>query len=161
MSYVSLIKSLKEAVEEGNTPLAQSIKSTVLRNFKGRSVEIEVKQIFGQVKETAPRKPQKIATFTVDDFSPEKKKVIMPTPNIQIVAEDEGSSRIGNMYKAIMEQSDDQLKLKFDKDINVAVDFLNDIRKSLDLELIEEGEFKSFSKKFFDTFRSTISSRIK
>lgn len=65
------------------------------------------------------------------------------------------------MYKSIMEKSDDEIKLKFASDIEVAVEFLNTIRADMDLTLIEEGQFKTFSKKFFDIFRATISTRIK
>ena len=160
MAYRSLIDSLKQAIASENTDLARNIKTVILSNYKGKSVEDEVNAIYGVPKKVSGKK-YKIANFTVDDFSPEKKKVI-PTPTIQVVAEDKESpnSRMGNMYKSIMEQSDDQIKLKFANDIDVAIDFLNSIRSDMDLTLIEEGQFKTFSKKFFDTFRATISTRI-
>ena len=159
MLYENLISSLKEAISEGNTKLAQNIKSIILSNYPGKATEDEVREIFGEIKKTNTGN-RRVATFTVEDFSPEKKKII-PIPTIQVVAEDNPNSRMGNMYKSIMEKSDDEIKLKFASDIEVAVEFLNTIRADMDLTLIEEGQFKTFSKKFFDIFRATISTRIK
>ena len=73
MAYRSLIDSLKQAIASENTDLARNIKTVILSNYKGKSVEDEVNAIYGVPKKVSGKK-NKIANFTVDDFSPEKKK---------------------------------------------------------------------------------------
>lgn len=157
MTYNLLLEALKAAVVAGNRKLIGDIRSLILLNFKGKEVLNEVRAIVGKEQKKTSSGGSGL-TFTMDDFEPEKKKVIVPT--IQVVAEDEVKSSVANIYKAILEKSNDEIKSKFEGDIGAAIVFLNNIRDDQGLDLIEEGTIKSFSKKFYDTFRATLSTKI-
>lgn len=154
--YKSLLEQLKIAVETGD-PIAKSLKTLILNNYLGSKVLQDVNQIFG-VKTSVKTGSRKTLTFSAEDFQP-KKKAAISTPSITVVAEDD-SGQYGNMWKKMLEQTDDQFKLKFDKDIRVGINFLNNLRQEEGLELVGENEFKSFSAKFFDMLRGTISLKI-
>jgi hypothetical protein len=157
--YSNLLKTLKDAVDAGDKDVVSGLKSLILSQYKGSHVLSDVNEIIGKQslqRKTSLKKP---LTFSVDDFNPDKKKVI-PTPSIEFVATDETTSQVGNMWKSILEKTDDELKLKFNKDITVAIEFLNQCRKELGLELFGQDEFKSFSASFFKAFRATLSLKI-
>lgn len=154
--YENLLEQLRVAVESGD-PVRKELRTFILNNYTGSKVLEQVNQIYGikpQVKKTRSR----VLVFTAEDFEP-KKKAALPTPSISVVAEDE-SDGYANIWKTILEKSDDELKLKFGKDIRTAINFLNNFRKEAGLELIDEDKFKGFSPRFWETFRSTLSLKL-
>lgn len=158
MIYEHLINALKEAVSSNDKKMIGQIRSLILLNFKGSSTLAEVRSIVKKYDQNiVDNSGGDGLTFSLDDFEPEKKKKVVPS--IQVVAEDnnQNTTVIGNVYKKILENTDEELKFKFDNDISSAVEFLNNIRDELNLEPVE---FKSFSKKFFETFRATLSNKL-
>lgn len=157
--YGNLIENLREAVEQKEYKLIKSLKATILENFKGDAVTNEVRLITGEVTSRIT-KTRKVLTFTMADFDKDKKKVT-ESPTIEIVAEDEEvQTQVGNMWKSILEKTDEELKLKL-VDIDTAIDFLNKRREELDLSLVSKADYKTMSPKFFKILRATLSLKIK
>lgn len=157
--YNDLISSLIKAVEQKEYNLIKSLKATILENFKGDAVTNEVRLITGEVTSRST-KTRKGLTFTMADFDKDKKKVT-ESPTIEIVAEDEEvQTQVGNMWKSILEKTDEELKLKL-VDIDTAIDFLNKRREELDLSLVSKADYKTMSPKFFKILRATLSLKIK
>jgi hypothetical protein len=154
--YQDLLNQLKKAVET-NDPIAKSLRTLILNSYSMSNVLSDVNAIYG-VAPVEKKAKRQVLSFTEEDFSP-KKKAPISTPSISIVAEDDGD-QYGNMWKKMLELSDDQFKLRFDKDIRVATDFLNNCRKEAGLELVGEDHFKSFSAAFFDMLRATLSLKV-
>lgn len=154
--YESLLQQLRIAVETGD-PIAKNLKAFILNNYLGSKVLDQVNAIYGIEKKVKSGK-RGVLSFTADDFAPKKKAPVL-TPSISVVAEDD-SDQYGNMWKKMLELTDDQFKIKFDNDIRVAINFLNNLRQEESLELVGEDEFKSFSNKFMDMLRGTISLKL-
>ena len=158
--YGNLIENLREAVEQKEYKLIKSIKATILENFKGDAVTNEVRLVTGDVVSNSTKVKRRVLTFTMADFDKDKKKVT-ESPTIEIVAEDEEvQTQVGNMWKSILEKTDEELKLKL-VDIDTAIDFLNKRRKKLDLSLVSKADYKTMSPKFFKILRATLSLKIK
>ena len=155
--YENLLEQLRGAVANDD-PMRKELRKFILDNYAGSKVLAQVNEIYGVKTPVRSSGNRKVVTFTMEDFE-QKKKPPLPTPSISVVAEDNGD-QYGNMWKKILELSDDELKLKFGKDIRTAVNFLNNFRKESGFELIEEDKFKGFSPRFFETFRSTISVKL-
>jgi hypothetical protein len=154
--YESLLKQLKVAVETGD-PIAKNLKTFILNNYLGSKVLGEVNAIFGIEKKAKSGKGKPLV-FTTEDFQAKKKAPAL-TPSISVVAEDDGD-QYGNMWKKMLELSDDQFKIKFDKDIRVAINFLNNLCKEENVPLVGEDEYKDFSAKFMDRLRGVISLKL-
>ena len=154
--YQDLLNHLRRAVETKD-PIAKDLRTLILNSYAMSNVLTDVNAIYG-VYPVEKKVKRKVLSFSEEDFSP-KKKAPVSTPSISIVAEDDGD-QYGNMWKKILELSDDQLKLRFNKDIRVGVDFLNNCRQEAGLELVGEDHFKSFSAAFYDMLRATLSLKI-
>jgi len=154
--YESLLAQLRLAVEKGD-PIAANLRAFILNNYLGSKVLDQVNAIYGVDKKVKSGK-REVLSFTAEDFSPKKKAPVL-TPSISVVAEDD-LDQYGNMWKKMLELTDDQFKIKFDNDIRVAINFLNNLRQEESLELVGEDEFKSFSHKFMDMLRGTISLKL-
>jgi len=153
--YESLLAQLRLAVEKGD-PISANLRNFILNNYLGSKVLDQVNAIYGVEKKVKSGK-RAVLSFTAEDFKPKKKVPL--TPSIEVVAEDD-SDQYGNMWKKMLELTDDQFKIKFDNNIQVAINFLNNLRQEESLELVGEDEFKSFSHKFMDMLRGTISLKL-
>ena len=153
--YESLLQQLRNAVAIKD-PIAANLRNFILNNYLGSTVLNQVNSIYGVEKKVKSGK-RGVLSFTAEDFQPKKKVPL--TPSIEVVAEDD-SDQYGNMWKKMLELTDDQFKIKFDNNIQVAINFLNNLRQEESLELVGEDEFKSFSNKFMDMLRGTISLKL-
>ena len=153
--YENLLAQLRLAVEKGD-PISANLRNFILNNYLGSKVLDQVNAIYGVEKKVKSGK-RGVLSFTAEDFQRKKKGPL--TPSIEVVAEDD-SDQYGNMWKKMLELTDDQFKIKFDNNIQVAINFLNNLRQEESLELVGEDEFKSFSNKFMDMLRGTISLKL-
>ena len=153
--YESLLQQLRNAVAIKD-PIAANLRNFILNNYLGSTVLNQVNSIYGVEKKVKSGK-RGVLSFTAEDFQPKKKVPL--TPSIEVVAEDD-SDQYGNMWKKMLELTDDQFKIKFENNITTATNFLNNLRQEESLELVGEDEFKSFSNKFMDMLRGTISLKL-
>jgi hypothetical protein len=94
-------------------------------------------------------------TFTLDQFDKDKKKITKQETSLTLDAVVEVN--VSNKFKAIAEMTDQQIKDKFNEEIEVAVEFMNGLKKE---KGEKPSEFRTFSKAFFKEFRDSISSQV-
>jgi len=100
--------------------------------------------------------------FKPEDFKKKAKTIGRTMEEIKKTAveiEEEIEVASNNVFKAVAELSDIELKDKFDGDISVANQFLDNLKQGLGIE--PNSAYKSFNKKFYEDFRKVITEKLK
>lgn len=155
------IKLLRAVHQSGDAQLFGRFKAFCLQNFKGGDVQTELRELRLEAAGLNEPTDREEIKFSPEDFRNHPKPKVVTTPTTQIVSGGD-TENVGNPLKAILQKSNDEIKDKFldeqgKPDIDLALGWINDFRQKAGAPPIEA---KSFSKKFFEQFRATLTMEL-
>lgn len=155
------LKLLKIVHESGDAQLFQRFKAFCLQNFKGGDVQTKLRELRLEAAGLDEPTDRDEIKFSPEDFRSHPKPKVATTPTTEIVSGAD-TEKVGNQFKAILQKTDDEIRDKFldekgKPDIEMALDWINTFRQKAGAPPINA---KSFTKKFFEQFRATLTMEL-